>query len=91
MIVSYNQPAISPEQRACLVHPTRRKPCHLCVRRIGFVKPEPEAYGFVRRLAGERAIRYIDDNPVNVAAAGAVFDEALGLDQVDRLRGTPAG
>ena len=58
---------------------------------IGFVKPEPEAFDFVRQLAGGRAIRYVDDNPVNVTAAGAIFDEALGLDQVDRLRGTPVG
>ena len=58
---------------------------------IGFVKPEPEAFDFVRQLAGGRAISYVDDNPVNVAAAGAIFDEALGLDQADRLRSTPVG
>jgi glucose-1-phosphatase len=58
---------------------------------IGFVKPEPEAFDFVRQLADGRAIRYLDDNPVNVAAAGAIFDQALGLDQADQLRGTPVG
>jgi glucose-1-phosphatase len=58
---------------------------------IGFVKPEPEAFELVRRMAGGRAIRYLDDNPANVAAAGAIFDEVLGLDEADRLRGTPVG
>ena len=58
---------------------------------IGFVKPEPGAFEFVRDVAAGRTVRYVDDNPVNVAAAGAIFDEALGLDQVDRLRRAPVG
>jgi putative hydrolase of the HAD superfamily len=58
---------------------------------IGFVKPEPQAFEFVRVLAAGRTVRYVDDNPVNVAAAGAIFEEALGLDQVDRLRGSAVG
>ncbi len=52
---------------------------------IGFVKPEPGAFHFVRELAGERTIRYLDDKPANVNVAATVFDEVLGLEQANRL------
>ena len=52
---------------------------------IGFVKPEPGAFRFVRELAGERTIRYLDDKPANVTVAATVFDEVLGLEQANRL------
>ena len=58
---------------------------------IGFVKPEPEAYEFVREMAAGRAIRYVDDNPVNVSAASAIFDDALLLEPAGGFVGRPVG
>ena len=56
---------------------------------IGFVKPELGAFRFVRDLAGERTIRYLDDKPANVTVAATVFDEVLGVGQADQLSSAP--
>jgi putative hydrolase of the HAD superfamily len=56
---------------------------------IGFVKPEPGAFLFVRELAGERTIRYLDDKPANVTVAATVFDEVLVVGQADQISSAP--
>ena len=48
---------------------------------IGHVKPEFEAFAFAQEQAGSREITYVDDKPGNVAAARAVFADAMTVDE----------
>jgi FMN phosphatase YigB (HAD superfamily) len=46
---------------------------------IGFVKPEPGAFRYVRERAPGRHIRYIDDKTLNVAVAAGILDESVSV------------
>lgn len=48
---------------------------------IGCVKPEFEAFDYARQQAAGRSVTYVDDKPGNVAAAGAVFGQAMTVVQ----------